>query len=159
MQQQRRSWTTRLPAERLELTPRDLEILKALYRYRFLTTTQLTNMFFRSKSFAGRRLRKLYDHGYIDRIYRPVTEGRAELLYALWTRGARALSRKLHISRKDLGWSKNKNKVGTEFLEHELEIGRFHLALEQGCARHSGYVVSEWKSREELKLRKGSISF
>jgi len=159
MQQQRRSWTTRLPAERLELNSRDIDILEALSQYRFLTTTQLSEMFFPSKNFAVRRLRKLYDHGYIDRIHRPVTEGRAELLYALWTKGAQALARKLQVSRKELGWSKNKNQVGTEFLEHELEIGRFHLALEQGCTQRIGCTVTEWKSREELKLRKGSISF
>ncbi|MGH7890273.1 MAG: replication-relaxation family protein, partial [Thermodesulfobacteriota bacterium] len=152
-------WTERVPDERLELNPRDIEVLKSVYTYRFLTSTQLTKMFFTSKSFADRRLRKLYDHGFLDRIQRPVTEGKCELLYALWTEGARVLSRKLKTSREELGWSKSKNKVGGEFLEHELEVTRFRLALEEACKNTDGYSLKEWRNKEELKLKKGSISY
>jgi len=159
MQEKRRAWTKRVPIERLELSPRDVEILKSVHKYRFLTSTQLTKMFFKSKSFADRRLRKLYDHGFLDRIQQPVTEGKGELLYSLWTEGARVLSRKLKKSREELGWSKSKNRVRWEFLEHELEIGRLRLALEEACKHQSGYSLEEWKNKEELKFRKGNVAF
>ncbi|MGB7290942.1 MAG: replication-relaxation family protein [Thermodesulfobacteriota bacterium] len=159
MQEKRRAWTERVPVERLELSPRDVEILKSVHMYRFLTSTQLTKMFFKSKSFADRRLRKLYDHGFLDRIQQPVTEGKGELLYSLWTEGARVLSRKLKKSREELGWSKSKNRVRWEFLEHELEIGRFKLALEEACKNRSGYSLIEWRNKEELKFRKGNVAF
>ncbi|MCH7950968.1 MAG: replication-relaxation family protein, partial [Candidatus Dadabacteria bacterium] len=159
MQEKRRAWTERIPHERLELSPRDIEILRSVYTYRFLTSSQLTKMFFPSKSFADRRLRKLYDHGFLDRIQRPVTEGKCELLYALWTEGARVLSRKIKISREELGWSKSKNRVGGEFLEHELEVTQFRLALEEACRNNNGYSLKEWRNKEELKLKKGNISY
>lgn len=159
MQGRRRAWTERVPDERLELSPRDMDILKSVYTYRFLTSTQLTKMFFTSKSFADRRLRRLYDHGFLDRIQRPVTEGKSELLYALWTEGARFLSRKFQISKEELGWSKSKNRVGGEFLEHELEVTRFRLTLEEAFKHNPSYSLKEWRNKEELKLKKGSISY
>lgn len=159
MQERRRAWTERVPEERLELSPRDLEILRSLYTYRFLTSTQLAKMFFSSKSFADRRLRKLYDHGFLDRIQRPVTEGKSELLYSLWTEGARVLSKKLNMSRQELGWSKSKNRVRGEFLEHELEVTQFRLAIEEACKDNEGYSLMEWRNKEELKFKKGNISY
>ncbi|MEW6144122.1 MAG: replication-relaxation family protein [Thermodesulfobacteriota bacterium] len=159
MKERRRAWTERVPEERLELSPRDLEILRSLYTYRFLTSTQLAKMFFSSKSFADRRLRKLYDHGFLDRIQRPVTEGKSELLYSLWTEGARVLSKKLNMSRQELGWSKSKNRVRGEFLEHELEVTRFRLTIEEACKNNEGYSLMEWRNKEELKYKKGNISY
>lgn len=159
MQERRRAWTVRVPEERLELNPRDMEILQSVYTYRFLTSTQLAKMFFSSKSFAYRRLRKLYDHGFLDRIQRPVTEGKSELLYSLWTEGARVLSKKLNMSRQELGWSKSKNRVRGEFLEHELEVTRFRLAIEEACKNNEGYSLMEWRNKEELKFKKGNISY
>src|SRR5882724_3138213 len=98
-EEKRRAWTERCANERLEIGPRDIEILKAVHKYRFLTSTQLTQMFFKSKSFADRRLRKLYDHGFLDRIQRPAAEGKSELLYALWTEGARIIAYGLGVSK------------------------------------------------------------
>ena len=52
----------------IQLTERDAVILKALHKYRFLTTDHLqalTNT--KSRWGMNNRLRKLYDHKYIDR--------------------------------------------------------------------------------------------
>ena len=156
MQEKRRAWTERIPHERLELSPRDIEILSSVYTYRFLTSSQLTKMFFPSKSFADRRLRKLYDHGFLDRIQRPVTEGKCELLYALWTEGARVLSRKIKISREELGWSKSKNRVGGEFLEHELEVTQFRLALRKRAEITTATHLRNGATKRSLSLKKGT---
>ncbi|MEE9213626.1 MAG: replication-relaxation family protein [Thermodesulfobacteriota bacterium] len=91
-------------------------------------------------------------------MHKLLTEGRAEFLYALWTEGTRVLARKLHVSKEELGWSKSKNRVKWEFLEHELEVARFRLSLEEACKSNSGFSLDEWKNKEELKLKKGNIS-
>ena len=74
----RRNWDQRVPHGRLKIEPRDIEILKALLDYWFLTSSQIQKKFFSSKSFADRRLRKPYDHGILERIIRPVTQGEQE---------------------------------------------------------------------------------
>lgn len=146
----RNRWTERTPTGRLEVSQRDMDLLKTLHRYRFLPTSLLMDRFFTSKSFADRRLRKLYDHGLVDRILRPVAEGRAELIYTLGSAGARLLAREKGISTGELKWSKSKRQASTRFLDHELEVNRFHFLLESVVAQTPGYCLEEWLERESL---------
>ena len=146
----RKRWTERTPSGRLEVSQRDLDLLETLNRYRFLPTSLLTDRFFTSKSFADRRLRKLYDQGIVDRILRPVAEGRPELIYTLDFTGARLLAREKGISPGELEWSKSKRQASTRFLDHELELNRFHFLLESAASETAGYTIEEWLERGSL---------
>ena len=80
----------------VKLQDRDLEILKALYYYRMLTTTQIYQAFFDSLKTAQVRMRKLFDAKLAGRIFRPTVFGTEEVIYIL-TRGASELVSKEYI--------------------------------------------------------------
>ena len=154
MNRKRRSRTQRTNQTRLVLTERDREIIRALYRFRFLTSSQLANMFFTSKSKADRRLRELFDYGFLDRIDRPTTGGRAELIYALWKEGATLLSTEQGALKADLLWKPSKNKVRPERLQHELDIVSFRLAVDSSVIAAPGVSWLFWQDRHEIVSRK-----
>jgi len=151
----RRNWNQRVPQGRLKLEPRDIEILKTLLDYRFLTSSQIQRKFFSSKSFADRRLRKLYDHRILERIIRPVTWGRGEVLYAIGPEGARQLSVHLGIPKDKLGWSRKGNAVKPEFIQHQLDLNTIRLAIKEVIEKSSGYMLLEWESNLKIKVKLG----
>ncbi|TAK95379.1 MAG: DeoR family transcriptional regulator, partial [Verrucomicrobia bacterium] len=51
----------------MRLTERDREILRHIYRHRFLRTDHLTKLLSGSPQQIRRRLQKLYHHGYLER--------------------------------------------------------------------------------------------
>ena len=155
MMHKRRNWNERIPQGRLKIEPRDIQILKTLLNYRFLTTSQIQRNFFSSKSFADRRLRNLYDHGILERIIRPVTQGKAELLYAIGSEGARQLSLHLGIPRDKLGWSRKGNMVRPEFIQHQLDLNTLRLAIEEVTKKSPGYMLLEWESNLKIIVKRG----
>lgn len=151
--QKRRNWNQRVPQGQLKIEPRDIEILKTLLDYRFLTSSQIQRIFFSSKSFADRRLRNLYDHGMLERIVRPVTQGKAELLYAIGSEGARQLSVHLDIPRDKLGWSRKGNSVKPEFIQHQLDLNSLRLAIEEVIEKSSDYTLLTWESNLKINVK------
>jgi len=111
-------------------------------------------MFFTSKSKADRRLRELFDHGFLDRIDRPTTGGRAELIYAIWKEGAKLLSAEQEMQKADLPWKPSKNKVRPERLQHELDIVSVHLAVDSSVIATPGVSWLFWQDRQEIVSRK-----
>ena len=151
---QRRGRIERRKQSRLVLTDRDREIVRTVYRFRFLTSSQLVEMFFPSKSKADRRLRELFDHGYLDRIDRPTTGGKAELIYALWKEGAKLLCAEQGIAKGDLNWKPSRNNIRPERQQHELDIVSFHLAMDRSVRETPGVSWMFWKDRQEIVSQK-----
>lgn len=83
--------------------PRDLAIVRDVWRYRFLTTDQLLEMWWPGASAqAGRRrLVKLFRAGYLDR-FRPLSRrGSYPWTYQLGREGHRLLQEARAIGRRD----------------------------------------------------------
>jgi len=149
----RRSWVERNPKDTLVLTERDQKIIQAVWKYRFLASSQIKELFFGSKSKCDRRLRELYDHAYLDRIAIPQVQGRGELVYALWDKGAELLVQENGIQRKDLKWSRQKNKIQPQFLQHELNLALFRMAVEKSVYLMPEVKLLFWLSGEEIKAK------
>jgi len=151
----RRSRFSRTP----ELSPmvmqdRDIEILSTLYDYRFLTTTQISDLFFGSRSKALRRLRQLYDNGLIERVFRPVVVGSAEVIYCLDTMGVNVLTRHLGIDREQIDWSRRSFiHLKSLFLEHALEVNRLRLAFHIAASDSADVDVLFWYDDNELQTK------
>ncbi len=93
---------TRLPRHRrvadpppMKLTARDKEVVRAVYEYRFLRQDQIQALFFPSRWAAQYRLVRLYQHGYLDRVFTAVQFGRGKLVYCLAERGANLVASEL----------------------------------------------------------------
>jgi len=146
---ERRSWQERSPEGRIEVTGRDMEILRALCSYRVLSSGQIQMKFFSSKSFSDRRLRKLFDHGLLDRIVPPVSRGRPEVLYTLGPEGRRIVAEELGVEVGSLRWKRPKN------LEHLLSLNNFRLSLEEAAGRTPGYSLLGWEGNLRIEVRPG----
>jgi Replication-relaxation len=132
-----------LPAFRL--TDDDVEIVHLLARHRFLRSTHIAALVGRSLDAVNGRLNGLFHHSYIDRPraqldYYP-TAGSAPIAYALADRGARLLKRD-GITFGNLEWSRKNREAGRPFIEHQLEIMDFYVALQTALrARNDARLV------------------
>ncbi len=117
------------------LTDDDVEIVRQLARHRFLRSTHIAALVGRSLDRTNDRLSKLFHTGYIDRPraqldYYP-TSGSSPLVYALADRGARLLIERDGIDFANVEWSRKNRQAGRPFIEHQLAIVDFHVALQQ----------------------------
>jgi hypothetical protein len=132
---------TRLPRFRraseppaFRLTDDDVTIVRQLARYRFLRSTHIAALIGRSLDRTNDRLAKLFHAGYLDRPraqldYYP-TSGSAPIAYALADRGARLLVERYGVAFTNLEWSRKNREAGRPFIEHQLGVTDFCLALQ-----------------------------
>ena len=102
--------------------------------HRFLKSTHIAALVGRSLDRTNDRLLRLFHAGYIDRPraqldYYP-TAGSSPIAYALADRGARLLIERDGIEFANVEWSRKNRKAGRPFIEHQLEIVDFSVALQ-----------------------------
>jgi len=144
------------------ITSRDLDILVAIYRFRFLTRQLIEWVFFSfaeadfdgRSSASGRRLQALHDGGYVERLVLPMlpSAGRAPLVYALSSRGADAVAGRLGIDRENVDWLPRHNRATAFFMEHTLAIGRLWASLAAAAPRRE-ITIDTWMGEAELRRR------
>ena len=128
----------------MALTQRDMDLLHAVHRYRFLRSTHLTALVAGSAQAVLRRLQLLFHHGYLDR---PVvqldwyTTGSQPLVYALARRGAKAIGADAP-GRAGRRRSANNRGLSRVFLHHALEVAEVMVGVELACRRHDIAFVS-----------------
>jgi hypothetical protein len=101
-----------------------------------LRSTHIAVLVGRSLDRTNDRLHRLFHAGYIDRPraqldYYP-TSGSAPIAYALADRGARLLIERDGIDFANVEWSRKNREAGRPFIEHQIELMDFFVALE--CA-------------------------
>ena len=116
------------------VTDDDVEIVRQLARHRFLRSTHIAALVGRSLDRTNDRLSRLYHAGYLDRPraqldYYP-SSGSAPMVYALADRGARLLIERDGIEFANVEWSRKNREAGRPFIEHQLEIMNFYVALQ-----------------------------
>lgn len=125
------------------VTDGDVEIIRLLARQRFLRSTQIAALAGRSLDRTNDRLLRLFHAGYIDRPkaqldYYP-TKGSAPMVYALADGGARLLIDRDGVGFSNVELSRKNQQAGRPFIEHQLEIMDFYVAL-QCAVRRDGRV-------------------
>ena len=106
-----------------------MAIIRHIAHHRFLRSTDIAALVRRSVDRTNDRLLRLFHAGYVDRPraqldYYP-TSGSEPMVYALADRGARLLET------QGAGWTRNNERAGRPFLEHQLEVSEFYVALEK----------------------------
>lgn len=148
--------TTTKSQTRIELQPRDLDMLAAIFDLRYATGQQVATLFpseasqsvirgqFRSGAEAiARRLAKLAKHGYLSRLGLPHRLSHEAQVYTLHKRGAQtlesergfdaqALNEELAYVRKYLSSRSDKRP----YLQHRLGINTFRIALVSALRGH-----------------------
>jgi len=136
----------------MELTPRDVEILRLLRRHRFLRSNHIAALLGDSRQQLLRRLQKLYHHGYVER---PLCQldyfhrgGSLAMVYGLGNRGAAFLLRTENSSPIRLDWNARNRSATRQFLDHALMISEILVTLET-ASRARGDV--RFRHAEELE--------
>ncbi len=134
----------------IRITARDIEIIKAVYEYRVMTTQQLKALFFPSMHQTYGRLKALYDHEFIDRRFQgaAIDKMNTPMLYVLDKRGAELLRGQLGLV---IEWHPVHNEVSTQFLEHLVAINDVRIAVTTGCQEKAELEVLQWVGESDLK--------
>ena len=118
------------------LTDGDVAIVREIARHRFLRSTHVAALVGRSLDRTNERLSLLFHAGYIDRpraqLDRFPTDGSAHMVYALANEGARLLRAHDGAAAPRLDLSRKNKSALRPFIEHQLEIVDFYVALQ--CA-------------------------
>ncbi|MDP3749375.1 MAG: replication-relaxation family protein [Phenylobacterium sp.] len=125
-------------APRIELTDDDIEILRHVYRHRFVRADDLYRLFpGRSPDKLSRRLVRLYRTHYLDRPIAQVDRfregGSQPMVYGLDNAGARFLAETLGLRLASGEWKARNRSYTRENLDHTLAITRFMVDLELAC--------------------------
>jgi len=127
----------------MRITSRDLELLEAVGKLRFTTTSQLARLYFHSRSGANKRLRKLLDSGLVKVWVRQLTE---ENVYSLTREGLETLDASgISVPRELDG------NLGHLLMLNEVRI-RFAFGLE-AIGGSLAWWRSEWDLRAHGKER------
>ena len=145
----------------LILQTRDVKILEAVYGHRFLSSSQVREMFFGCTTRSNTRLRKLWEHEYLDRHYlRPlIFHGSSQAIYSLGKRGADVVTRSLGVDRAEIAKGREKDRdLRPFFMEHILLVNDFRISFESAVEKHPGLRLERWINerniQDEYKARK-----
>lgn len=126
----------------LLLQERDMALLEDVWRYRWLTTSQLEilracderlSCRFSSRLPLTRRLKLLFHNRYVGRIARPLAQGSREPVYVLDVQGAATLSCKFG----EVTARPPSQMPKAMALDHLLLINQVRVSLVAACARSS----------------------
>lgn len=150
------------------LTGRDVALLRDVWCYRLLTTSQLETLCsadpdasvrFVSRLTLTRRLKGLFHHRFLRRIARPAALGSQEPVYVLDREGARALS--LHLEEQgeaaDVRAPLPSRLPKAAGLEHLLLINQARVAFSTVAAlcedENETLQLLEWRSSDEARFQ------
>lgn len=132
----------------LKLQQRDLDIIKAVYDYRFLSSEQIRALITGSDQTITRRLQKLYHNQYLDRLQGWLSQ---PIIYALGNKGAEALTQYFDIDRGKINWLKKNAEVKEYYKDHILMIAGFRIILTLALKGNPSAKLIEWVSETTLK--------
>ena len=149
------------------ITDRDLDILDAVLRYRFISAAQLARLVGGNEDVTHRRLRRLWERALINRWAFPGIRTHSEFYYYLDNREPLDLlaeRRHLEIHQQmleEIRAHREKDYAGAAvrgqhmqlgFLNHSLMISRMHFMIEMACRKSNGGVAFS----KGILCRKGS---
>ena len=121
----------------IELTKRDIEIIQAVHKLRFLDSNQIGLLIGGSRQNLLRRLALLFQHRYLDRpraqleYFRPVRNN--PLVYGLGNAGADLLSERFSIPRRKIDWQAKNQVAKRLFLQHSILTADVTVKLDAAC--------------------------
>ena len=131
----------------MQLTERDKEIIRLVYRHRFLRSPHICDLVSGSPQQILRRLHLLYHHRYLTRPRSQIEfyhyGGRREIVYGIGSNGAALLKTELGTMFRDVPWDEENGSVKRVFLEHTLLVSDFMVSIELASRRHDIRLLTE----------------
>lgn len=148
------------------LTPRDLEILATVYRYRYLEARHIRALVPGSDQQITRRLQGLFHNRYVGRFLPPLRmrldleQGTPLIAYGLELAGSRALAAAgpavaglNGFGKNTVNWNKAQTRRTEWFLRHSVMLSNFRCVLELATRADSETDLLNW---EQGVLRSGT---
>lgn len=150
------------------LTARDRDILRQVYSHRLLTREQIERLLFQpdhgqdhftKTSKVRKRLKLLFQHGYLERIPMSVGVGTWawQPVYRLARKGADLIAVERGVTLNELVyWGKSDDKdqrtsqVSPLFLQHTVQVNDVRIAVTLAAQWH-GYAIEKWIDDTQLK--------
>lgn len=137
----RRPRFERAPIGGMILTPRDIDILRAVYRHRLLRSTHLVALSGGSPQATLRRLQLLFHNGYLDRPPMQLdwyARSSEPMVYALGNRGAEILETVDQVRQGGTRWDTKNRNLSRLFLHHTLAVAEVMVAFEVATRSREG---------------------
>jgi hypothetical protein len=129
----------------MQITARDLALIAHVRRHHFLSSSQLVRLDGGNEANVLARLRKLFDHGSLERPPAQLAAiplvGNQPIIYGLGAKGARLLREHGHLVNPNLDWTEKTKRAGTVFIDHTLAVASFMVDLELACSRSRGVSI------------------
>jgi Replication-relaxation len=114
-----------------KVTERDVAVLVDIYKYRYLSVSQIEALHFPSRPVAWRRLRSLITLGFVKDFTAP---GISERIFFLDNSGAEIVAAQMQVEMDELKWHRSqKAPKDYYFLRHFLAINDFRITLTHAC--------------------------
>lgn len=118
-----------------QMTERDVELVRAVSKYRYLYVEQFAWLFpGSSQRGLENRLRLLFHNKYLNRVVLVDSLSR-KLIYAMTEKGARLLAEKDGVSREEIPWQRHLNQVSMAHIRHLLSVNDVVVSLESALSR------------------------
>lgn len=127
------------------LQPRDIELIKALYHFRYLRRDQIQKLFnWNCVTRVNSRLRKLFDSAFLYRTFLPTVKGSSKAIYTLGRNAGQIVSEKLNIPLQEV---KSKiratRKASPLFLSHSLHVSESRIRIDEAL-KNVGIMTNLW---------------
>lgn len=133
----------------VELTDDDIDILKRVFRHRFIRADDIYRLYpERSADKLSRRLTRLYRSQFLDRPIAQIDRfrggGSQPLVYGLDTAGARYLAETYGTSVGSGDWKTRNRRYTRDNLDHTLAITSYLVDLELACRTRAEAELITW---------------
>jgi hypothetical protein len=126
----------------MQLEERDRQIIRLIFRHRFLRSEQIVSFIGGSQQQILRRLKLLYHHGYLERPRAQLQYyergGSKSIAYGLGNKGGVLLKQEVGIAVHPDSWSEKNHVIGRVYLEHALLVADVMMVIELACRKHDG---------------------
>ena len=130
-----------------QLTERDREIIRRVYRHRFLRSSHICSLVPGSSQQILRRLKLLYHHGYLARPRAQIDyyhQGASrEIVYGLGNKSASVLKPELGEMFRRTPWDEENGSVKRVFLQHALLVSDIMVPIELACRQNGVRLLTE----------------
>ncbi len=137
------------------LQKRDIEILKAVFDYRYLTRSQIQILFkISSVTRINIRLRKLYDNKFLDRYYKPVLLGSSEAIYTIGLNACSIIAENSNLDIEEVKRRRRLDQISkSKFLEHNLIVNDFRIELLNDIRQENGFESIKWEDARDCEVK------
>jgi hypothetical protein len=140
------------------ISPRQLDILEALYLRRAATTEQIAQLVFgyHENSYVSRQVRALFHDTFIHRRFLTASYGilTSKIIHMLDKEGAKRLS---HERGYRVKWAREHLTIAFDTIQHTLALNDTEIAFRKGC-KALGYQITKWIGESAIKADYDRIS-